>query len=45
MLDLTLLVANPPQSHINSFNQELLKYADELKAQQLQIHYILHVDM
>lgn len=34
MLDLTLLAANPPQSHINSFNQELLKYADVLKAQQ-----------
>lgn len=31
-VDLTLLAANPPQSHISSFNLELLKHADMIKA-------------
>lgn len=35
MVYLTLLAANPPQSHISSFNLQLLKHADMIKAQNL----------
>lgn len=35
MVDLTLLAANPPQSHISSLNLQLLKHADMIKAQNL----------